>query len=353
MKSMNTIVKKSMSLILSLGLAAGLAACGGKTASNTTTAGKTDAAQTTAAGAKDTKDAKKDGKEYKIGVIQFADHPSLANCYKGFVEGLGKGNYKIDYQVAQADMGLTNQIAQNFASKGYDLICGIATPAAQAAYNAAKDKGIPVVFNAVTDPKMAQLQNEDGSNKPGVTGAADVLPVKAQLEMIRAFLPEAKTIGILYTTSEANSESSIKTYEKLAGDYNFKIVAQGITAAADVPAAAQSLVGKTDCLTNLTDNTVVQNLATILSKTDAAGIPYFGSEEEQVANGCVAAQGLDYVALGKVTGEMAKKILAGEKPESIPVAYVQDSKPFYNSKVLKALNLKLPEAYKDAKDMAK
>lgn len=340
---MKNIIKKSMSLILSLGLAAGLlAACGGSPASEAAQAG------TAAAEAA----ADKGGKKYKIGVIQFADHPSLENCYKGFVEGLGGLNCDIDYQVAQADGGLTNQIAQNFASKGYDLICGIATPAAQAAYNAAKDKGIPVVFNAVTDPIAAQLQNADGSNKEGVTGASDVLPIAAQLKMIRAFLPEAKKIGILFNTGEANSVSSVATYEKLAPEYGFEIVASGITAAADVPTAAQSLVGKVDCLSNLTDNTVVQNLATILSKTEAAGIPYFGSEEEQVANGCLAAEGIDYIALGKITGEMAAKILGGAKAESIPVVAIEESEPFYNSKVLKAFGLSLPEAYSAAKDMA-
>lgn len=351
---MKKLMKKSLSLLLTLGLTAGLlAACGGD--------GKAAEGGASQAGggheAADKDEAGSSSDVFKVGVIQFADHPSLENCYKGFAEGLeeklGADKFEIDYQVAQADGALTNQIAQNFASKQYDLICGIATPAAQAAYNAAKDKGIPVVFNAVTDPVAAQLQNEDGSNREGVTGASDVLPIKAQLKMIRAFLPEAKSIGILYNTGEANSVSSVATYEKLAPDFGFEIITQGITAAADVPTAAQSLVSKADCLTNLTDNTVVQNLATILSKTEAAGIPYFGSEEEQVLNGCIAAEGIDYIALGKITGEMAAEILNGKKPEEIPVVAIEESTPFYNSKVLEAFALTLPEDYKDAADMAK
>lgn len=334
MKHLKTFVKKFFSFGLALLLGASfLTACGGAE----TDRGKGQGGKAS----------------FKIGVVQFADHPSLENCYKGFVEGLGEGSYDIDYQVAQADGALTNQIVQNFVTKQYDLICGIATPAAQAAYNAAKDKGIPVVFNAVTDPVKAQLQNPDGSCREGITGVSDVLPVEAQLKMIRAFVPEAKRIGILYNTSEANSLSSIETYEKLAPNYGFEIVTQGISASADVPAAAQSLVGKADCLSNLTDNTVVQNLASILSKTEAAGIPYFGSEEEQVKNGCLAAEGLDYIALGRVTGEMAKEILSGKKAEEIPVRAVQDSTPFYNSQVLEAFGLELPEAYKDAKDMSR
>ncbi len=295
----------------------------------------------------------------KIGVVQFADHPSLKNCYDGLLEGLkaqgyevGK-NLEVDYQVGQAKMDLTNQIVQSFVSKNYDLIVGIATPAAQAAYNAASVKGIPVVFSAVTDPIIAELQNADGSNKPGVTGTSDVLPVDDQLKMIRAFLPEAKTIGIMYTTSETNSESAIKTYQELASKYNFEIVTQGIAEAKDIPAAATSLVGKVDVLSNLTDNTVVQNQQVVLAKANEKGIPYFGSEEEQVADGLVAAAGLDYIDLGKTNGEQAAQILAGTKAEDIKIAYTEASKPFYNSIELAALGLTLPDSYKDATDMAK
>lgn len=299
-----------------------------------------------------------DNKKLKIGVIQFAEHESLDNCHTGFVEGLKARGYEdgkniaIDLQVAQADTALTNQIAQNFASKGYDLIVGIATSAAQAAYNAGQKAGIPIIFNAVTDPIAAGLQNADKSNKPGVTGTSDILPIKNQLTMIRAFQPEAKKIGILYTLSESNSLASIKTYEALAPEFGFEIVTQSITSAADVSAAAQSLVAKVDAITNLTDNTVVQNMQVILARTEAANLPYYGSEEEQVTNGCTAAEGLDYIALGKLTGGMAADIFDGKKAEEIPIVYGETSTPYINSKALEALGLELPEAYKAAQDLA-
>ena len=295
----------------------------------------------------------------RIGVVQFANHKSLDNCHEGFLLGLEEAGFKdgenieIDYQIAQADTALANQIAGSFASKNYNLIVGIATPTAQAAYNAARYKNIPVIFNAVTDPIKAGLQNPDGSNIKGVTGTSDILPIKSQLELIRTFLPQAKKLGILYSTSEANSLSSIKTYEELAPEFGLEIVTQAITSSQDVPLAAQRLISQVDALTNLTDNTVVQNLQTILDKTNEAKIPYFGSEEEQVLNGCIAAEGLDYIELGKITGRMAAEILSGKKAEEIPISISEESSPFYNSKVMKKLDIELPEAYKHAQDLAK
>lgn len=325
MKKMLKTMYRALTLGLAAALGFSLVACGG--------AGKT-------AGEK----------VFKIGVIQFADHPSLENCYNGFLQGLEKEgfvvgkNIEVDYQVGQANMDIVNQVTASFVTKQYDLIMGIATPAAQSAYNAANPKGIPVIFNAVSDPIAAELQNADGSNKEGVTGTSDVLPVAQQLEMIRAILPEAKTVGILYNLAEANSVSAVTTYEKEAAALNFEIVAQGINAAGDVPAAAESLTSKVDCLTNLTDNLVVQNLQTVLSKTNAKKIPYFGSEEEQVTNGCTAAMGIDYVNLGAQTGEMAAQILNGATAESIPVSAIKEAAPFYNSKAVADLGLSLPES---------
>ena len=158
----------------------------------------------------------------------------------------------------------------------------------------------------------AGLVKKDGANAGNVTGSCDLLPVEEQLKMIRAMMPEAKKIGILYTTSEANSVSTIKEYKEKAGEYGFEIVDTGINTIADVDLAASDLVGKVDCICNLTDNTVVQALQTVIEKANAKNIPVFGSEIEQVKAGCVAAMGIDYFELGKKTGAMAAKILKGE-----------------------------------------
>ena len=259
-----------------------------------------------------------DEESVTIGISQFAEHGSLDNCREGFLEGLKEAGYEegknltIEYQNAQADTGNAATIADSFVNKKVDLICAIATPSAMSAYNSAMDADIPVIYTAVSDPVGAGLAKEDGSNAGNITGSCDLLPVDEQLKMIRKMLPDAKKIGILYTTSEANSVSTIKEYKKVSDKYGFEIVDTGINTLADVDMAAADLVGKVDCICNLTDNTVVSALQTVLAAANDAKIPVFGSEVEQVKNGCVAAVGIDYVALGKQTGEMAAKVLKGE-----------------------------------------
>ncbi len=262
------------------------------------------------------------GESYTIGISQFAEHGSLDNCREGFIEGLAEEgivegeNLTIEEGNAANDPGTARQISDGFASDGVDLICAIATPSAEAAYVSAMNTDIPVVYTAVTDPVYAKLANEDGTPVGNVTGTSDELPIKEQLEMIRAILPDAKTIGIMYTTSEVNSVSALETYKELAGDYGFTIVESGVTQTADISLAADNLLSQVDCLTNLTDNTVVNSLATILDKANEMNIPVFGSEIEQVRNGCLAAEGLDYIELGKQTGKMAAQILKGEAEAS-------------------------------------
>ena len=262
---------------------------------------------------------------YTIGIAQFAEHGSLDNCREGFLAGLAEEgivegeNLTVEYQNAQADTSM-------------------ATPIAVCAYNAAEDE-IPVIYTAVSAPEEAGLT--DGGN---VTGTSDELPVAKQLETIRAMLPEAKNIGILYTVGEANSLVQLESYKELAGDYGFTIVESGVTSGADISLALPQLLPQVDCLTMLTDNTVVQYLEVVLDETDAAGIPVFGSEIEQVTLGCVAAEGLDYVALGVQTGKMAAKVLKGEaEAADIPYETIEESALYVNTDACEALGVTIPE----------
>ena len=280
---MNT--KKTLALILSAVLgASALAGCSGSEKSST------------------------GEKTYKVGVTQISDHPSLDNCRNGFIEGLKEEGYiegenlDIDFQSAQDVPANASQIAQNFASTGKDLVCGIATPSAQALYTACYEKNIPVIFNAVSDPVAAKLAVSETEAMDGITGISDALPVEDQLKLIRAVLPEAKKIGILYTTSEANSVSTLETYKKLAPQYGFEIVESGVGQKSEIPQAADIILSKVDCVSNMTDNAVVASLSVLLEKANAAKIPVFGSEEEQVKNGCIASAGLDYFNLGIQAG---------------------------------------------------
>lgn len=290
------------------------------------------------------------GDTYTIGIGQFAEHGSLDNCRKGFLEGLSQAgieegkNLTVLYENSQENGGTASQIATNFAGKGVDLMCGIATPMAQAEYGVARKSGIPVIFTAVTDPVAAQLANPDGTPVGEITGTSDKLPVEQQLKMIRTILPNAKKIGILYTTSEVNSESALSQYKALAPDYGFEIVDTGISSSADIPLAADTLISKVDCITNLTDNTVVSSLPVILEKAAARSIPVFGSEIEQVKIGCLAAMGLDYIELGRQTGAMAAQVLKGEKKASeINYETIKEAAFYGNTKVAENLGITLPK----------
>ena len=326
--------KRVLAVILGAVMTMSLAACGssdaGKTSSNDSE------------------------KSYTIGISQFAEHGSLDNCREGFLEGLkeegieeGK-NLTVEVKNAAADQGTAKQISDGFVSDKVDLVCAIATPSAQAAYNSAMNSDIPVVYTAVTDPVAAKLAKEDGTPAGNVTGTSDELPIKAQLEMIREMLPQAKTIGIMYTTSEANSVSAIKEYEDLVGKYDFELVTKGITTTADVSLAADDLLSKVDCITNLTDNTVVASLPTILEKANDKKIPVFGSEIEQVKIGCLAAEGIYYISLGKQTGKMAAQVLKGEKKASELNFETITTPGFYvNNKVAENLGITVPTDLSD------
>lgn len=308
-------------------------------------------------GSKESSASDGDNKEanYKIGIQQFAEHGSLDNCREGFLEGLEEegikegDNLKVEVKNAMADTATNAQIADSFVSDNMDLICAIATPSAQSAYNAAMDKDIPVVYTAVTDPVAAELADKDGNPVGNVTGTSDTLPVEEQLKMIREMMPDAKTIGILYTTSEANSVSAIATYESLVDKYGFTLETKGISQTSEIALATDDLLTKVDCITNLTDNTVVASLPTILEKANEKGIPVFGSEIEQVKIGCLAAEGIDYIQLGKQTGKIAAQILKGEKKASeIPYEIISEPGFYVNTKVAENLGIEVPSDLADS-----
>lgn len=289
---------------------------------------------------------------YSIGIAQFAEHGSLDNCREGFLEGLSQEgivegeNLTVSYDNAQTDTANASTIADNYVSKDVDMICAIATPCAMSAFNSTMNTEIPVVYTAVSDPIAAQLADKDGNSVGNITGTSDALAVKDQLEMIRKILPDAKTIGIIYTTSETNSVSTIEEYKEYAADYGFEIVDTGINTVADVDMAAADMVTKVDCISNLTDNTVVSALQTVIDQANTAGIPVFGSEVEQVKAGCVASMGIDYYQLGIQTGKMAAKILKGEaKASDMPFEVISEPSLYVNTAAAAKVNITLDEAY--------
>lgn len=337
-----TTMKKLAALACAGAMAVSLAACGNTTNDTGSSSGEGGA------------DA------VKIGILQYAQHPSLDNCYEGILQGLEEAGYvdgengvSIDFQNANGNTSDADMMAKTMVSSGCDMIIAIATPAAMSAYAAAKDSNVPVIYAAASDPIGAGLAKDLDNPQTGASGTKDALNLEGQMKMIRAMLPDADTIGILYTTSEPNSVAHLQTFQELAPEYGFTIEAVGITNESEVASGAAALVAKgVDCVNNFTDNNVVNNLSTLLHATDAAGIPVFGSEEEQVRNGCVASESLDYVKLGAQTGEMAASVLSGEADiMTLPVAVVAESTPVYSAANLAKFNITLPEEYSDATNL--
>ncbi len=349
--------KKLMAALLTAAMAVSmLAGCGNSGSGDASQTANDTVAGTETASAAGTETGSGAGNaaegSYTVGISQFAVHGSLDNCREGFLAGLAEEgivegeNLTVDYVNAQADTGTAALTADNFVAKGVDLICAIATPTAMAAYNSTMDTDIPVIYTAVSDPVEAGLANEDGSPVGNITGTSDALAVDAQLQMIREVLPDAKKIGIIYTTSEANSISTVAEYEALAPDYGFEIVSTGVTAMSEVPLAAADMVSKVDCISNMTDNTVVSALQSVLEEANNAGIPVFGSEVEQVKAGCVASMGLEYYELGIQTGRMAAKVLKGEaKASEMNYEVITEPSLYVNFAAAEKINLELPENY--------
>ncbi len=293
-------------------------------------------------------------KVFRVGLTQYAPHPSLDNIRDGFIQGLEEEGFSdgenIIFDISNADGKGENAalIAQNYVAKNYDLITAIATPSAMAAHCAADGTDIPLLFSAVSDPVFAKLVESLEVPARGASGTADILPLEKQMKMIRAFLPKAKKIGVLYTTNEVNSQSHLESFRELAPNYGFEIIAIGVNGPSDIPLAVDSLLTQVDCVNNFTDNNVVNNLDTLIEKANEKKIPVFGSEEEQVRKGCIASESIDYFELGRITAQMAARILRGEKVDEMPVQLISESKPVANADAMAALKVDLPAEYSES-----
>lgn len=252
------------------------------------------------------------------------EHVSLSAARKGFeeelkAEGYKEGkNLKLDYQNAQGDQSNLQTISEQLA-KDNDLILAIATPAAQALATATSEK--PIVFTAVTDPLSADLVNS--IKKPGgnLTGTSDQAPIGKQVKLLGEALPKAKKVGILYTTSERNSEVQVKKAESLLKKAGYEVVKKGISSTNDVQDAANSLMKETDAVFVPTDNTVASTMTMIGQLSVQNKVPVIGGSTDMVDAGGLLTYGTNYKELGKQVGKMAVKILKGADPAKLSVEY--------------------------------
>ena len=218
----------------------------------------------------------------------------------------------------------------------------ISTPSAQAVVAATRD--IPVVFTAVSDPVGAQLVKD--MQKPGrnVTGLSDMLPVGEHLALIKEISPNAKSIGFIYNSAEANSVSTLALLKTEAEKAGLKVVESVATKSAEVQGATRALVGKADVIYVPTDNTIVSAFEAAAGVASEAKIPLYAADTDSVARGAVAALGFNYFDVGKQTGAVVVRILKGEKPGDIPATVAVGTDLVINKKAAEKAGVTFPES---------
>ncbi|KGF04970.1 ABC transporter substrate-binding protein [Anaerococcus lactolyticus] len=294
-------------------------------------------------------------KEYIIGVIQIADHPSLDAAREGFLEELDKEgiSYKLIDHRAGGDISLIPQLASDLKIKGADLIYTIGTPAAQGVYNIVNDR--PILFTAVTDPIGAGLVDEKTRTGKNITGVSDYVdPAKVIDDFLKVY-PETKTFATMYNTNEQNSLVQIEALEKAIKERGLSLKKQGVSSINDIPQALASLKSGTDAMVTVTDNVVVNAMPVIAKTLKDEKIPSLAFDEGSVENGALIAEGVNYKKIGQRAGEMAGEILEANKDiKELPFEDAKDLEMLVNKDTAKDLGLDLKnEGLKDAKIMEK
>ncbi len=257
-----------------------------------------------------------------VAVTSIVEHPALDSIKDGVKAALEDAGFAEDnglkwqFQTAQGNTAIAAQIARKFVGDRPDVIVAIATPSAQAVVAATRD--IPVVYSAVTDPVAAQLVESFEPSGTNVTGVSDMLDLERQIELIRAVVPNAKTVGMVYNPGEANSAVVVKQLSEMLPEYGMTLMQASAPRTVDVGAAARSLIGNVDVIYTNTDNNVVSAYEALVKVGNDAQIPLVASDPDSVKRGAIAALGVNYYDLGLQTGAMVIDILKGAKPGDMP-----------------------------------
>lgn len=279
---------------------------------------------------------------YNIGILQTASHPALDAVCDGFVTELkNRLGEKITFviQNAQGSVGQSHAIAQQFqANRKLNGFFAIATPAAQALGAVAKEK--PIFIAAVTDPVALGLITPTTN----VCGTKDMIDVKAEVQMITQLIPQAKTIGLLYTSGETNSTTLAKLMRQELTTVGLTPLDFAVSNEADMPAMVDLACRKADVILAPTDNTVAASIALIVSIANKHQKPLIVSDNMLVRFGALAARGVDYHASGKQTADLAYQVLVdGKKPFELPITQAATSQIYLNKKTLQTLGLAIPK----------
>ena len=314
------IMKKVISLVLSVMMM--LTMFAGCKASGTAETAATTAAPTSATTAETAADTTPAAQEFNVAIVQQLDHASLDEIRTAIVAQLQaqaeEKGVKVNIQEfnGQNDATVLNQIGAQVVGDGVDLIIPIATLAAQCMVTAADGTDIPIVYAAISDPEAAGL-----TGLSNVTGTSDALNTAFILDMMLAANPDIKTVGLLYSNSEANSATPIAEAKAYLQEKQIDFVEKTGNTSGEIVEAVSSMVGRVDAVFTPTDNTVMAAEVTVAETLNEAGIPHYTGADSFVAAGAFATCGVNYTELGTYTADMAMDILLGG---AVPEYHVMD-----------------------------
>lgn len=289
-----------------------------------------------------------EGGAYTVGICQLVTHDALDAATQGFMDALKEelgDAVTFDVQNAAGDSNTCSTIVNSFVAADVDLILANATPALQAATAATAD--IPILGTSVTEYGVALgIDGFTGTVGGNVSGTSDLAPLDQQAAMLKELFPEAKTVGLLYCSAEANSQYQVDTVKAFLEELGYVCALYPFADSNDAAAVTQTACDNSDVIYVPTDNTVAANTGIVDNICQPAGVPVVAGEEG-IAKGCgVATLSISYYDLGVTTGRMAAQILTGKADIStMPVAYAENFTPKYNAAVCEALGLSVPESY--------
>jgi putative ABC transport system substrate-binding protein len=283
----------------------------------------------------------------KIGVLQFVTHDSLDEIYKGIKAGLEEGGYtttenlSIDFMNAEGDQSQVQTMSKKLVDNGNELLIGIATPAAQGLANATTE--LPIIMGAVTDPVGANLVTDLKNPGGNITGVSDQTPVADTVSLIKEITPDAKTIGVLYSSNEDNSKIQVAEFKAAAEEAGYTVLEYAVASSNELASTVEVASSKVDALFTPVDNTVASAFSTVVSVANKSKTPIFTSVEDMVEGGGIASVTLSQYDLGVATGKMTAKILDGANPADTPVQIFNEGTVVVNQKVAKELGITLSD----------
>ena len=342
-------ITKLLALLLALGMVLSLAACSNDAGTNSDPAESQPAESTEPSEApENSADPGAAGKVFKVGISQYVTHDALDAATKGFIDAmndkLGEDGWEYDFQNAAEDIPTCGTIANSFVAKNVDLIMANATPALQAAATATGD--IPILGTSVTEYGVAfNIENFSGTVGGNISGTSDLAPLDQQAEMIKEWYPDAKTVGLLYCSKEANSQYQVDTVQKYLEELGYECKQYAFSDSNDIQAVCQTASDNSDVLYVPTDNSAAANTP-IIDNICRGVTPVFAGEEG-ICSGCgVATLSISYYDIGYKTGEMAADILLnGADISTMPIQYAPEFVKKYNPTICEALNITVPDGY--------